>query len=104
TRHPAYQGDNPNKIHALIGTFCHANPLCFHQPDGSGYRLVAGQILDIDPRNPQVAARLVSAFNLWRRFEPGRRALMRTTLEGIRNSATLSRDVAEIVNRALASE
>jgi hypothetical protein len=29
---------------------------------------------------------------------------MRTTLEGIRNSATLSRDVAEIVNRALASE
>ena len=104
TRHPAYQGDNPNKIHALIGTFCHANPLRFHQPDGSGYRLVAGQILDIDPRNPQVAARLVSAFNLWRRFEPGRRALMRTTLEGIRNSATLSRDVAEIVDRALASE
>jgi aminopeptidase N len=102
TRHSCYQQDNPNKIHALIGALAHANPLRFHEPDGSGYQLVAEQLLATDPKNPQVAARLASAFNLWRRYEPGRRERMHEVLQKISGTAHLSRDVGEIVERALA--
>ena len=102
TGHACYQQDNPNKIHALIGTLAHANPLRFHEPDGSGYQLVAEQLLATDPKNPQVAARLASAFNLWRRYEPRRREHMNKALQKISGATPLSRDVQEIVDRALA--
>ena len=94
--------DNPNKIHALIGTLAHANPLRFHEPGGSGYQLVAEQLLATDPKNPQVAARLASAFNLWRRYEPRRREHMHKALQKISGATPLSRDVQDIVDRALA--
>ena len=102
SQHECYQDDNPNKVHALIGAFSHANPLRFHQSDGSGYQLVVEQLLAADSKNPQVAARLASAFNLWRRFEPARRDLMQQALERIRAQKGLSRDVGEIIDRALA--
>ena len=60
------------------------------------------QLLATDPNNPQVAARLASAFNLWKRYEPGRRAQMRGALKQITDVPNLSRDVGEIVERALA--
>jgi aminopeptidase N len=102
SQHECYQDNNPNKVHALIGAFSHANPLRFHQSDGSGYQLVVEQLLATDSKNPQVAARLASAFNLWRRFEPGRRDLMQKALERIHAQKGLSRDVGEIIDRALA--
>jgi aminopeptidase N len=101
TQHACYQQENPNKIRALIGAFAHANPLHFHAPDGSGYRFVTEHLLATDPKNPQVAARLASAFNLWKRYEPGRRAKMRDALKQISEAPNLSRDVGEIVERAL---
>jgi len=104
TGHPCYHDDNPNKVYSLISAFAHANPLRFHCPSGKGYTFVADQLLKTDAKNPQVAARLASAFNLWRRFEPGRRALMKQTLERISATQTLSRDVGEIIERALAAE
>ncbi len=104
TSHPCYHDDNPNKVYSLISAFAHANPLRFHCPSGNGYAFVADQLLKTDAKNPQVAARLASAFNLWRRFEPGRRALMKQTLERISATQTLSRDVGEIIERALAAE
>jgi aminopeptidase N len=45
---------------------------------------------------------MVTAFNRWRKYDTGRQALMRAELEGIRNTAQLSRDVREIVGKALA--
>jgi aminopeptidase N len=48
-----------------------------------------------------VAARLVSAFNAWRRFDPDRQARMREQLERIAGAKRLSKDVYEIVTRTL---
>jgi aminopeptidase N len=45
---------------------------------------------------------MVSLFNQWRRFDGGRQALMRTELELIRDQKNPSKDVFEIVTRALA--
>ena len=103
TRHPDFSLANPNRVRALLGAFAMGNPLRFHGADGAGYALLAEMVLAIDSRNPQLAARLVSAFNQWRRYDPARQELMGAQLETIAARRDLSSDVYEIVNRALAA-
>ncbi|MFW5679337.1 MAG: aminopeptidase N, partial [Pseudomonadota bacterium] len=67
-RHPAFTLANPNRIRAVVGVFAGANPLGFHRRDGAGYRLVAEMIATLDRKNPQIAARLATSFNRWRRY------------------------------------
>ena len=100
--HEAFDLKNPNKVYALVRTFCAANPLHFHAADGSGYAYAAGVIRELDPVNPQVASRVARAFDRWRRFDDGRQAHARRALESIRDLPGLSADVAEVVGRALA--
>jgi aminopeptidase N len=100
--HEAFDLKNPNKVYALVRTFCAANPLHFHAADGSGYTYAAGVIRELDPVNPQVASRVARAFDRWRRFDDGRQAHARTALESIAAQPGLSPDVAEVVSRALA--
>jgi len=101
--HADFSLRNPNRVRALVGTFCAGNQVRFHRADGAGYRFLADMVKRLDPLNPQVAARMASLFNPWRRFDPGRQALMRAELEGIREQSGLSKDVFEIVTRALGS-
>ncbi len=100
--HPDMTLSNPNRIRSLIGTFAVRNQVRFHAADGRGYTLLANTILELDRLNPQVAARLSSAFMSWRRFDDDRQALMRSALERIRGTDGLSRDVAELTSKALA--
>ena len=53
-------------------------------------------------QNPQVAARLATTFNAWRRFGEGRRVLMEAALLRIKATQGLSKDTYEIVSRTLA--
>jgi len=99
--HPDYRPANPNRVRALVGAFCAGNQIRFHDPTRGGYDLLREQVLATDAINPQVAARLVSCFNQWRRFESGRRALMEAELRRISGHRGLSRDVGEIVDKAL---
>ncbi|MEO8175838.1 MAG: aminopeptidase N [Sphingomicrobium sp.] len=91
---------NPNRLRALVGTFA-ANQWAFHHPSGRGYRFVAGMILDADRLNPSVAARLVSPFGRWRRFDQDRAARMRAELERIVAVPGLSKDVYEQASKSL---
>ncbi len=100
--HPGFSIRNPNRVRALIGAFASGNPLRFHAPDGSGYGFLARHVLELDALNPQVAARLVKPLTRWRHYEPGRRDLMRESLQGIAATETLSPDVFEIVSKSLA--
>ena len=52
-------------------------------------------------RRLPVAARLAGSFNQYRRFDDGRQQLMRAQLERIAAKEGLSKDVGEIVGRAL---
>jgi aminopeptidase N len=99
--HPAFDRRNPNKVRALVSTFCHANHRHFHAADGSGYAFCAEQVIALDALNPQIAARLARAFDRWRRFDPDRMTHAVSALVSIRDHAGLSRDVTEIVTRAL---
>ncbi|MBI3435013.1 MAG: aminopeptidase N [Proteobacteria bacterium] len=104
TEHAAFSIGNPNRVRALIGTFAHANQREFNRPDGAGYAFVADMVLLLDPRNAQLAARLATAFRAWRVIEPGRRAHAHACLQRIAAAPTLSRDVADIVERTLAAQ
>ncbi len=102
-RHPTFTMKNPNRMRSLIGTFAHSNPGRFHDLSGAGYRFLADRVLELDPLNPQVAARLVGALSRWRRFDANRQVLMRAQLERIQTQPGLSRDVGEIVAKSLVS-
>jgi aminopeptidase N len=100
--HPAFSMTNPNRVRSLIGSFSMGNPTQFNRPDGAGYALVAETVLALDKTNPQVAARLLTAFGSWRMMEPERRGRAESTLLKIRAVAGLSRDVGDILERTLA--
>ena len=101
SKHPDFTLANPNRARSLLYAFAAGNPVGFHRADGKAYRFVADQILELDAINPQVAARIVASFNQWKRYEPGRSQLMRAELERIATRPAISKDVSEIVERAL---
>ncbi|MDX2418561.1 MAG: aminopeptidase N [Xanthomonadales bacterium] len=100
-QHPAFSIQNPNKVRSLIGVFAMLNPTGFHAADGSGYTFHADRVIELDVLNPQVAARMASAFNRWKRYDENRKMLMKTQLQRIAAVDNLSSDVSEIVNNAL---
>jgi aminopeptidase N len=102
TAHPAFDPKNPNRLRALVAVFASANPYRFHDPSGAGYRFLADEILATDGFNPMIAARLVEPLGAWRRFRPELGALMKAELERIAGAPGLSKNVLELVNRALA--
>jgi aminopeptidase N len=100
-KHPAFSLSNPNRTRALIGTFAQTNQTQFNRPDGQGYGFLADTIIALDPKNPQVASRLSTAFRSWRALEPARRAHAQAALLRISAAPDLSRDVSDIVTRSL---
>ncbi len=101
TTHPAFRLTNPNKVRSLIGRFCMGNQIRFHNSDGSGYRFLSDQVIELDVMNPQMAARLVSALSRWNRFDARRQTLMQDELQRIANLSKISKDVFEIVSKSL---
>ncbi|MBP6344924.1 MAG: aminopeptidase N [Neisseriaceae bacterium] len=98
--HPQFSLENPNKARALLGSFAR-NMKHFHAADGSGYAFVAQKVMEVDAFNPQVAARLVQAFNVMNKLTADRQRLMREQLNAIMAVPTLSKDVTELVGKIL---
>jgi aminopeptidase N len=99
--HPAFDLKVPNKVYALIRGFS-ANHVRYHAADGAGYDFLADRVIELNALTPQVAARMARGFDRWRKFDAARQAKARAALERIRDAKDLSRDVAEIVGKALA--
>lgn len=101
TLHPAFNNKNPNKVYALIRAFCDNNHLNFHQADGAGYQFLANQVLTIDKFNPQLAAAIVTPLTKGHKFDHARKQLMQAQLIAIKNEANLSKNIYEIITKAL---
>jgi aminopeptidase N len=101
TQHPDFDIRNPNRLRALIGAFA-GNPAVFHEKSGAGYALFADIIIKVDPINPQIAARLLTALGSWRRFDQGRQDLMRAALQRIHDIKNLSHNSFEMASKSLA--
>jgi aminopeptidase N len=100
--HEAFSMANPNRVRSLIGAFAASNPTQFNRADGAGYQFLADIVLELDSKNPQVAARLLGAFRSWRALEPERRGRAEAALKRIAAADPLSPDVSDLVIRALA--
>ncbi len=100
-QHPAFTFSNPNKIRSLIGGFCNANLVNFHNPDGSGYEFLKQRILSLHSRNPQVAARLMTPLTRWQKFPDPNRQQMREALQVIADEPGLVKDIVEIATKSL---
>ncbi|WP_337266414.1 aminopeptidase N [Oryzifoliimicrobium ureilyticus] len=98
---PLFNAGNPNRVRALVGAFAFSNPTGFGRADGEGYRFIAKQILEIDQRNPQLAARLLTSMRSWRKLEPGRAKHAEAALRTVEAAPSLSTDVRDIVERTL---
>jgi len=101
TQHPAYSLKNPNRVRSLIGAFATGNHLRFHAASGAGYKLVAEVVRALDAINPQTAARLISAFESWKRYDEKRQRLMRRELENIGKVEGLSANLFELIGKML---
>ncbi|WP_375464664.1 aminopeptidase N [uncultured Methylobacterium sp.] len=98
-QHPAFAMGNPNRVRALIGSFAFGNPTQFARTDGAGFTLVADAVEALDRTNPQLAARLLTAFAPWRKWEISRVEKAGGILNRIKAIPGLSRDVADIAGR-----
>ncbi|MDB3856315.1 aminopeptidase N C-terminal domain-containing protein, partial [Halieaceae bacterium] len=100
--HRDFDIKNPNKVRALIGAFCNANPINFHRADGSGYELLGDIILQLNSLNPQVASRMLTPLTRWKKYIHTAE-LMETQLQRIMEEPGLSKDVYEVVSKSLNS-
>jgi aminopeptidase N len=98
--HPGFDIKVPNKVYALIRSFA-ANHVRFHAADGAGYAFLADQVIALNALNPQVAARMARGFDRWKKFDENRKSNAKAALERIRDTEGLTKDVAEIVTKAL---
>ncbi len=98
---PQFVASNPNRVRALIGSFAFSNATGFNRADGEAYRFLGEQILAIDPKNPQLAARILTSMRSWRSLEPQRRDHAHAALMEIERASGLSADVRDIVERML---
>jgi aminopeptidase N len=98
--HHGFSLTNPNRVRALIGGFT-ANQTQFNRADGAGFALLEEVVAFLDPTNPQIAARLLTAMRSWRSLEDARRTHAEAMLRRIAERSTLSPDVRDIVTRSL---
>jgi aminopeptidase N len=102
-QHPAFNLKNPNRARSLLFSFCNANASRFHAADGSGYAFWAEQVIALDALNPQVASRLARSLDRWRKYAPALQKQMNNALKQVADTRNLSRDVLEVVSKALAA-
>ena len=92
---------SPNRARSLIFSFCNGNPSQFHAADGSGYAFWVEQVIALNKLNPQVAARLVRTLDHWKKYLPALKKQMQAALQKVAAAKRLSKDVQEVVVRAL---
>ncbi len=99
--HKDFDIKNPNRVRSLLGAFCSANPICFHDASGFGYELLEEYIEKIDVMNPQIASRLCVPLTRWKRYNETRQQLMKSALQRLISLPNLSNDVSELVEKSL---
>jgi len=100
--HTEFNLKNPNRVRSLAAAFAMRNPRAFHAAGGEGYRFLSSLAETIDPLNPALAARLLTPFESWRRFDSQRQQHARNALEQLASLPQLSKNTREMVERTLA--
>ncbi len=86
-QHKAFSFNNPNRMRALVGSFATINPTQFNAKTAAVSISSRTSCSALDAKNPQVAARLLSAFKSWRAMERKRRTLAKEALRHVAGTA-----------------
>jgi aminopeptidase N len=100
TKDPAFNITNPNNVYSLLRSFG-ANLLRFHDPATESYKFFADMILDVDSKNPQVAARLCAAFNFVKKLPPELKEKALAQIQRVLTVESLSKNSRELLQSAL---
>ena len=93
-QHPAYKNPTANRMRALLGGLLNT-PEAFHNKDGSGYALLAQQIIKIGAINPQAAARFVDAMDSFAQYEEPWKSKMKNSLLYVASQPNLPESVED---------
>lgn len=102
-QHPDFQNASPNRIRAVIGGVI-GEPKALHNKDGSGYRYIADEIIGLDAKNPQTAARFVNVMADFRRYQDPWQSQMKAALLSVAAQPVLSSDVDEKLKKILGAD
>lgn len=78
-QHPAYKSPTANRMRALMGGLL-TTPEAFHNKDGSGYVLLAHQIILISKKNAQVAGRFIDSLDDFAKYAEPWQSKMKNSL------------------------
>ena len=96
-KHPQFNINNPNNVYALLRSYSAVNLTAFHQPES--HQFFAQKIIEIDAKNPQVAARLASSFDTWKKLEPELKASAHKAIQMCLENK-LSKNTFEILSKS----
>jgi aminopeptidase N len=100
TTHSDFNITTPNRVRSILGAFS-ANIAGFHLETGENYKLFSDWILKVDPVNPQVGARMCSAFETWKRYDPNRQKLIKSQINRVLEAKSISKDTREMLSRLI---
>ncbi|HEX7673256.1 MAG TPA: aminopeptidase N [Bdellovibrio sp.] len=100
TKHPTFNLGNPNNVYSLLRAFG-ANIVRFNDPKLNAYEFYADKILEVDAKNPQVAARLCAAFNFVHKLDPSMKDKAITQIQRMVAVPGLSKNSRELLQSAL---
>jgi aminopeptidase N len=100
-QHPAFDPANFSQALVYYGGFFRQNRVSFHDASGGGYEFLADRLLKMDAAGRGGSHYLMPQINQWRRYDPGRQAMMRASLERVAAAPGLSAGLRENVSRAL---
>lgn len=100
TEHPTFNIQNPNNVYSLLRAFGN-NIVRFNDPSLNAYEFYADKIIEIDGKNPQVAARLCAAFNFVNKLDPVMKEKAIIQIKRIVASQGLSKNSRELLESSL---
>ena len=100
TTHSDFNITTPNRVRSIMGAFS-ANTAGFHLETGENYKLFSDWILKVDPVNPQVGARMCSAFETWKRYDSNRQKLIKSQINKVLEAKSISKDTREMLSRLI---
>jgi aminopeptidase N len=95
-----FDKNNPNNMYSLHNVFA-GNYLKFHSDSEPTYQWYCDEILRIDAVNPQVAARLSSAFNFTKKLPDHLKKIAQTEISRVLKSEKLSKNAREILEKCI---
>ena len=99
--HPKFDTNNTARMLAYYGSFFRQNRRTFHDPGGRGYAFLASTLLRMDGRGAGRPGYYMPQIDQWRRYDPGRQALMQAALRSVLDAPAASPLLRETVSRTL---